>query len=139
LLSFKKYVEFVKSLYLVPANCRGNQTPQVLPSKPIVTFPCSTITGILREPFEYLSIDSSFLLSDITLTYSKSFPAFRYASRAAVVKGQVSLPKIRIFSAINSSRNIKKQESKITTLSNCRKTSAIQYQLFTHMSIAAHG
>jgi hypothetical protein len=71
-----------------------------LPSKPIITFPCSTITGILRTPFDIFNIDSRFTVSEKTLIYSKLFPFFEYASRAAVVKGQVSFPKISIFSAM---------------------------------------
>jgi hypothetical protein len=51
-------------------------------------------------PFDIFSIDSRFPVSERTLIYSKFFPLFEYASRAAVVKGQVSFPKMRIFSAI---------------------------------------
>jgi hypothetical protein len=65
-----------------------------------VTSPLSTITGTLRTPFDIFSIDSKCLASENTLIYLKSFPLFEYASRAAVVKGQVSFPKIRIFSAM---------------------------------------
>jgi hypothetical protein len=80
-----------------------NQTLQAFPSKPIVTLPSSIITGTLRTPFDIFSIDSSFPSPEKTLIYSYFFPLLEHASRAAVVKGQVSFPYIMIFSAIITS------------------------------------
>jgi hypothetical protein len=61
----------------------------------MVTLPPSSITGTARRPPESWSISGILESSFRTLTYSTSYPRFANASRAAVVYGQVSFPKIR--------------------------------------------
>jgi hypothetical protein len=74
-----------------------NYTPHV-PPKPIVTFSPSTITGTSLCPFENLNI--SFIASAFfkTFSYTKGILRLAKSSRAAIVCGHVSLPKMMIFS-----------------------------------------
>lgn len=74
----------------------------------MVTRPFSTITGTLRRPPEYVSICRSASSSFCTLKYVKAMPRLPYSSRAAVVYGQVSLPKIKTmsFSLIALTRSV---------------------------------
>ena len=60
----------------------------------MVTFPFSTITGTSRPPFEYSNIRWRAALSRVTSTYWKGTFRLPYASRAALVYGHVSFPKI---------------------------------------------
>lgn len=78
-------------------------TPQVSPSKPMVTSLPATMTGTLRTPSECLSIASMLADDSSTSRYSTSFPSFAKASRAARVCGQVFLPKTITLSAISFS------------------------------------
>jgi hypothetical protein len=57
-----------------------------------------TITGTVRSPLEYLSICCSPAWSLVTLMYLTGAFPLPYASRAAVVWGQLSLPKIKTVS-----------------------------------------
>lgn len=94
--------DLISNAFLLPAAGRPH-TPQVWPSKPMVTSSPATMTGTLRTPAECFSI--AFMLSDESSTsmYSTSFPCFAKASRAARVCGQVFLPKINTFSDIGQS------------------------------------
>lgn len=77
---------------------RQLQTLQVFPSQPIPTALFSMITGTLRSPLDRRNISSRRVGSFLMLRYSTLYPRAAYASRAAVVCGQLSLPKIRTFS-----------------------------------------
>lgn len=79
------------------ADRRATYTPHV-PPNPTVTFPFSTITGTSRPP-ETRIIRSRSAWSAFTLMYRNGTFRFAYASRAAVVWGHVSLPKISTFGA----------------------------------------
>src|SRR5262249_44660909 len=76
---------------------------QVFPSQPIDTEPPLKMTGTSRRPFDSLSISFMSAAFTVTFRYSTLKPCFAYASRAAIVCGHVSLPKIRTCSAISSS------------------------------------
>ncbi|KPJ75340.1 MAG: hypothetical protein AMJ54_15280 [Deltaproteobacteria bacterium SG8_13] len=78
-------------------------TPQVWPSKPMVTLPPATMTGTLRTPSECFSIESMCCEDSSTSMYSTFLPCFAMASRAARVCGQVFLPKIFTVSDISHS------------------------------------
>lgn len=66
----------------------------------MLTLVPSTMTGTDRFPFECFSISSSCDLSTVTSWYCTSYFLASYASRADVVYGQVSFPKMRTTSAI---------------------------------------
>ena len=82
-------------------------TPQVSPLKPMITSSPATMTGTLRTPCECLSIASMLSDDSITSRYSTSFPSFAKASRAALVCGQVLLPKTTTLSDISYSSFLK--------------------------------
>jgi len=75
----------------------ANQTPQA-PPKPTVTLSPSTMTGTCLLPLEYFNISSSFALFDPTSTKIALSPK---ASRALLVWGQLTVPKIITFEDIS--------------------------------------
>lgn len=84
----------------IPPRRKWLQTAQVPPLNPMVTFLPSTIIGTFRAPSECFNMALSFSGCPMTLIYSTSSPFSRKASRAAMVCGQVSFPKIKVFPAI---------------------------------------
>jgi len=69
----------------------------------MVTFPASRMTGTLRRPFVRASISSRRARSFCTLWYWTSYCLSAKASRAAVVYGQESFPKMRTLGGISIS------------------------------------